>query len=50
MYKDSSTPAKISQSVRKRDDEIRTFPPLDNTTKPSQLESINKYEDINLIL
>ena len=48
MYKDSSTPTKIPQIVRKRDDEIRTFPPLDNTTKPSHLESINKYEDINL--
>ena len=47
MYKDSSMPTKILQSVRKRDNEIRTFPPLDITTRPG-LESINKYEDINL--
>ena len=41
-------PTKIPQSVRKRDDKIRTFSPLDNIKKPSTLESINKYEDINL--
>ena len=41
-------PTKIPQIVRKRDDIIRTFSPLDNIKKPSILESINKYEDINL--
>ena len=44
----SSTPTKIPQIVRKRDDKIRTFSPLDNIKKPNTLESINKYEDINL--
>ena len=46
--KSSGTPTKIPQIVRKRDNIIRTFSPLDNNKKPSILESINKYEDINL--
>ena len=41
-------PTKIPQIVRKRDNEIRTFSPLDHIKKPSILESINKYEDINV--
>ena len=41
-------PTKIPQIVRKRDNEIRTFSPLDNIKKPNILESINKYEDINV--
>ena len=31
-YEDSSTPTKIPQIVIKRDDKVRTFAPLDNTT------------------
>ena len=41
-------PTKIPQIIRKRDDKIRTSSPLDNIKKPSILESINKYEAINL--
>ena len=33
-YEDLSTPTKIPQSVRKRDDKVRTFAPSDNTIKP----------------
>ena len=32
-YEDSSTPTKIPQSVRKKDDKVRTFAPSDNTIK-----------------
>ena len=45
-HKDLSTVTKIPQSVRKRDDKVRTFAPSDNMIKPSFLE--NKYEDIDL--
>ena len=41
-------PTKIPQIVRKRDETFRIFSPLDKIKKPSVLESINKYEDINL--
>ena len=52
-HKDLITPTKIAQSVRKRDDKVRTFAPSDNTIWPSFLEdenlkSINKYENISL--
>ena len=46
--KSSGTPTKIPQIVRKRDDKIRTSSPLDNIKKSSILESINKYEAINI--
>ena len=46
--KSSGMPTKIPQIIRKRDDKIRTSSPLDNIKKPSILESINKYEAINL--
>ena len=46
--KSSDMPTKIPQIIRKRDDKIRTSSPLDNIKKPSILESINKYEAINL--
>ena len=54
-YKDLSTPTKIPQSVRKRDDKVRTFAPSNNTIRPSFLEdknlkSVNKYENISLNL
>ena len=54
-HKDLSTLTKIPQSIRKRDDKVRTFAPSDNTIKPSFLEdknlkSINKYENISLDL
>ena len=52
-YEDLSTPTKIPQIVRKRDDKVRTFAPSDNTIKAiffkdENLKSMDKYEDINL--
>ena len=45
-HKDLSTPTKIPQSVRKRDDKVRTFAPLDNAIRQSFLK--DNYENINL--
>ena len=45
-HKDLSTPTKIPQSVRKRDDKVRTFAPLDNVIRQSFLK--DNYENINL--
>ena len=42
MYKDLSTPTKIPQSVRKRDNKVRTFAPKD-----SKIDSLLKDFEIN---
>ena len=42
MYEDLSTPTKIPQSVRKRDNKVRTFAPKD-----SNIDSLLKDFEIN---
>ena len=42
MYEDLSTPTKIPQSVRKRDNKVRTFAPKD-----SKIDSLLKDFEIN---
>ena len=42
MYEDLSTPTKIPQSVRKRDNQVRTFAPKD-----SKIDSLLKDFEIN---
>ena len=60
MYKDSSTPTKIPQSVRKRDNKVKTFAPkdskidsllkdfeIDSSLKNSKIDSSLKHFEIN---
>ena len=46
MYEDSSTPTKIPQSVKKRDNKVRTFAPkdskIDSSLKDSKIDSLLK--------
>ena len=42
MYEDSSMPTKIPQSVRKRDNKVKTFAPKD-----SKIDSLLKDFEIN---
>ena len=43
MYEDSSTPTKIPQSVRKRDNKVKNFAPkdskIDSSLKDSKIDS-----------
>ena len=49
MYEDSSTPAKIPQSVRKRDNKVKTFAPkdskIDSSLKHFKKDSLPKYNE-----
>ena len=51
MYEDSSTPTKIPQSVRKRDNKVRTFAPkdfeIDSALKDSKIGSLPKDSKID---
>ena len=47
MYEDLSMPTKIPQSVRKRDNKVRTFAPkdskIDSSLKDFEVNSLPKY-------
>ena len=49
MYEDSSTPTKIAQSVRKRDNKVRTFAPkdskIDSLLKDFEIDSLPKFNE-----
>ena len=49
MYEDSSTPTKIPQSVRKRDNKVKTFAPkdskIDSSLKHFKKDSLPKYNE-----
>ena len=49
MYENSSTPTKIPQRVRKRDNKVKTFAPkdskIDSSLKDSKIDSLPKYNE-----